>query len=124
MATRRHNFSRERSGGRFAVGTSDCNNGTGEKLSGELNFSNDFLTLCPCLNEHPAWIEGMRALILEEGQGWLDGDARQFYLTMALVGRQWVPPAASLAAGAAMVARQAWGASSLVGAPSGLRSAV
>jgi ferrochelatase len=33
------------------------------------------LHLCPCLNEHPAWIEGMRALILEEGQGWLDAAA-------------------------------------------------
>ncbi len=38
--------------------------------------------------------------------GWLAGDARQFYLTMALIGRQWVPPAASVAAGAAQVARQ------------------
>jgi ferrochelatase len=33
------------------------------------------LHLCPCLNAHPAWIEGMRALILEEGRGWLDADA-------------------------------------------------
>lgn len=37
---------------------------------------------------------------------WLDGQAPKFYLTMALVGRQWVPPAASLAAAAAQVARQ------------------
>jgi ferrochelatase len=29
------------------------------------------LHLCPCLNAHPAWIEGMRTLITEEGQGWL-----------------------------------------------------
>ncbi len=29
------------------------------------------LHLCPCLNDHPAWIAGMRALILQEGQGWL-----------------------------------------------------
>lgn len=26
---------------------------------------------CPCLNDHPAWIEAMRTLILENGQGWL-----------------------------------------------------
>ncbi len=26
---------------------------------------------CPCLNDHPAWIEAMRRIILEEGQGWL-----------------------------------------------------
>ena len=26
---------------------------------------------CRCLNDHPAWIEGMRALVQEEGKGWL-----------------------------------------------------
>lgn len=26
---------------------------------------------CPCLNDHPAWIEAMRTLVLEEGQGWV-----------------------------------------------------
>jgi ferrochelatase len=26
---------------------------------------------CPCLNDHPAWIEAMRTLVLEEGQGWI-----------------------------------------------------
>jgi ferrochelatase len=26
---------------------------------------------CPCLNDHPAWIEGMRQLVVEEGRGWL-----------------------------------------------------
>jgi ferrochelatase len=26
---------------------------------------------CPCLNDHPAWVEAMRTLIREEGQGWL-----------------------------------------------------
>jgi len=26
---------------------------------------------CPCLNDHPAWIEAMRTLIQQEGQGWL-----------------------------------------------------
>jgi ferrochelatase len=29
------------------------------------------LIVCPCLNDHPAWIEAMRTLVLEEGQGWL-----------------------------------------------------
>jgi ferrochelatase len=29
--------------------------------------------LCPCLNEHPAWIESLRSLVLAEGQGWLSG---------------------------------------------------
>jgi ferrochelatase len=26
---------------------------------------------CPCLNDHPAWIEAMTRLIREEGQGWI-----------------------------------------------------
>jgi ferrochelatase len=26
---------------------------------------------CPCLNEHPAWVAAMKALVLREGQGWL-----------------------------------------------------
>jgi ferrochelatase len=26
---------------------------------------------CPCLNDHPAWVRAMQALILEEGKGWL-----------------------------------------------------
>lgn len=29
------------------------------------------LHACPCLNDHPAWLAGMRALIEREGQGWL-----------------------------------------------------
>jgi protoporphyrin/coproporphyrin ferrochelatase len=29
------------------------------------------LRLCPCLNDHPAWVEAMRALVLEEGRGWV-----------------------------------------------------
>jgi ferrochelatase len=29
------------------------------------------LHLCRCLNDHPAWIEGMRRLVVQEGQGWL-----------------------------------------------------
>ena len=30
----------------------------------------EFLRACPCLNDHPAWIDAMKALIFEEGQGW------------------------------------------------------
>jgi ferrochelatase len=26
---------------------------------------------CPCLNDHPTWIEGMKMLVTEEGKGWL-----------------------------------------------------
>ena len=26
---------------------------------------------CRCLNDHPAWIAAMKAILLEEGQGWL-----------------------------------------------------
>jgi ferrochelatase len=29
------------------------------------------LRACPCLNDHPKWIEAMQTLILEEGRGWL-----------------------------------------------------
>lgn len=29
------------------------------------------LRACPCLNDHPAWIGAMKALVLKEGQGWL-----------------------------------------------------
>jgi ferrochelatase len=29
------------------------------------------LHLCPCLNEHPAWIAALRTMVLEEGRGWL-----------------------------------------------------
>ena len=29
------------------------------------------LHLCPCLNDHPAWITAMRTMVLEEGQGWI-----------------------------------------------------
>jgi ferrochelatase len=31
----------------------------------------DELHRCPCLNDHSAWIEGMRVIIHEEGQGWI-----------------------------------------------------
>jgi protoporphyrin/coproporphyrin ferrochelatase len=26
---------------------------------------------CPCLNDHPAWIEALRTIVTQEGQGWL-----------------------------------------------------
>jgi ferrochelatase len=29
------------------------------------------LHACPCLNDHPAWIEAMRRIVLEEGRGWI-----------------------------------------------------
>jgi ferrochelatase len=29
------------------------------------------LRACPCLNDHPAWIEAIRRLVQQEGQGWL-----------------------------------------------------
>jgi ferrochelatase len=29
------------------------------------------LIVCRCLNDHPAWIEALRTLVLEEGKGWL-----------------------------------------------------
>jgi ferrochelatase len=31
------------------------------------------LTLCPCLNDHPSWIEAMRQIVLEESKGWFVG---------------------------------------------------
>jgi ferrochelatase len=31
----------------------------------------ELLHVCPCLNDHPKWIEGMKRLILEEAQGWI-----------------------------------------------------
>ncbi len=30
---------------------------------------------CPCLNDHPAWIDAMERLLREEGQGWLGDPA-------------------------------------------------
>jgi len=29
------------------------------------------LRACPCLNDHPKWIEALRTIIVEEGAGWL-----------------------------------------------------
>jgi ferrochelatase len=31
----------------------------------------EVLHRCPCLNDHPAWIEAMRVLVTEEGKGWI-----------------------------------------------------
>jgi ferrochelatase len=31
----------------------------------------EVLHACPCLNDHPAWIEAMRTIVLQEGKGWL-----------------------------------------------------
>jgi ferrochelatase len=36
-----------------------------------LHAGGEELRLCPCLNDHPAWIDGMKRLLLEEGVGWL-----------------------------------------------------
>ncbi|HLW66218.1 MAG TPA: ferrochelatase [Gemmataceae bacterium] len=35
------------------------------------NAGGEALRLCPCLNDHPAWIAAMKTLIVEEGQGWI-----------------------------------------------------
>jgi ferrochelatase len=32
------------------------------------------LHLCSCLNAHPAWIEAMKTLVLQEARGWLPSD--------------------------------------------------
>lgn len=29
------------------------------------------LSRCPCLNDHPAWIDALRTIVVQEGQGWL-----------------------------------------------------
>jgi ferrochelatase len=31
------------------------------------------LVRCPCLNDHPSWIEAMRQIVLEESKGWFTG---------------------------------------------------
>jgi ferrochelatase len=36
-----------------------------------LRVGGEELHRCPCLNDHSAWIEAMRTLVLQEGQGWL-----------------------------------------------------
>ncbi len=35
-----------------------------------LEAGGEKLRACPCLNDHPKWIEAMKTLVLEEGQGW------------------------------------------------------
>ncbi len=36
-----------------------------------LHAGGEELHRCPCLNDHPAWVDAMRALVLQEGQGWV-----------------------------------------------------
>jgi ferrochelatase len=31
----------------------------------------EILHACPCLNDHPQWIEAMRTIVAEEGRGWI-----------------------------------------------------
>jgi ferrochelatase len=33
----------------------------------------DVLDRCPCLNDHPKWIEALAGIVCEEGAGWLGG---------------------------------------------------
>lgn len=35
------------------------------------------LSVVPCLNDHPVWLDGMSAIIREELGSWIDGDARK-----------------------------------------------
>jgi len=35
-----------------------------------LHAGGEELTVCPCLNDHPVWINAMETMIREEGQGW------------------------------------------------------
>jgi ferrochelatase len=42
-----------------------------EALEAFRHAGGELLHRCPCLNEDSAWIETMRQLILQEGQGWL-----------------------------------------------------
>jgi ferrochelatase len=37
-----------------------------------LHAGGEVLHRCPCLNEHPAWIGCLEALLRQEGRGWLD----------------------------------------------------
>jgi ferrochelatase len=32
----------------------------------------ELLRQCPCLNDHPAWIEALKTLVREEGRGWVE----------------------------------------------------
>ncbi len=54
--------------------TSDCLE-TLDEIGNEsreefLHAGGEALRACPCLNDHPAWIEAMHAILREEGQGW------------------------------------------------------
>ncbi len=42
-----------------------------ESLEVFLHAGGEALHACPCLNDHPAWIDAMRTIIIQEGQGWL-----------------------------------------------------
>jgi ferrochelatase len=35
------------------------------------------ISVVPCLNDHPAWLDGMTAIIREELGSWLEGEARK-----------------------------------------------
>ncbi len=37
-----------------------------------LHAGGEQLRQCPCLNDHPAWIDAMRRIVLEEGRGWFE----------------------------------------------------
>lgn len=39
-----------------------------------LHAGGEALHACPCLNDHPSWIDAMHTIIREEGQGWLKGE--------------------------------------------------
>ncbi len=41
----------------------------------------DTLYRCPCLNDHPAWIQAMKAIIEDEGHGWLPGEKKDWLVT-------------------------------------------
>jgi len=41
-----------------------------------LHAGGEELRACPCLNDHPSWIEAMARIIEEEGQGWLNSEVR------------------------------------------------
>jgi ferrochelatase len=36
-----------------------------------LHAGGEKLHACPCLNDHPAWIEAMRTIVLEDARGWI-----------------------------------------------------
>lgn len=36
-----------------------------------IHAGGDTLHVCPCLNDHPAWIDAVAAIIHDEGKGWL-----------------------------------------------------